>query len=96
MIVENVPLQPAHTLHIADKDIKIAKPVTVPPNNKRKRPEELRRSCQHCNTDETPRWRPGPFGRNTLCNACGLQYAKAIKRRSDESLKRMKISQLIN
>eukprot|EP01090_Pellita_catalonica_P018340 TRINITY_DN5887_c0_g1_i3.p1 TRINITY_DN5887_c0_g1~~TRINITY_DN5887_c0_g1_i3.p1 ORF type:complete len:190 (-),score=0.44 TRINITY_DN5887_c0_g1_i3:42-611(-) len=39
----------------------------------------LNRSCQHCNTNETPEWRRGPAGPKTLCNACGLQYAKRLK-----------------
>jgi len=35
--------------------------------------------CYHCSTRETPRWRTGPEGKNTLCNACGLRYAKYKK-----------------
>jgi len=35
--------------------------------------------CYHCGTRETPRWRTGPEGKNTLCNACGLRYAKYKK-----------------
>jgi len=32
--------------------------------------------CEVCYTTETPEWRRGPNGKRTLCNACGLQYAK--------------------
>ncbi|XP_021315680.1 uncharacterized protein LOC8070522 isoform X1 [Sorghum bicolor] len=34
------------------------------------------RWCQHCGTEKTPRWREGPDGRRTLCNACGQRYKK--------------------
>ncbi|KAI9243830.1 hypothetical protein BDA99DRAFT_529816 [Phascolomyces articulosus] len=30
--------------------------------------------CRRCGTTETPRWRGGPLGRHTLCNACGLRW----------------------
>lgn len=30
----------------------------------------------HVTGDQTPRLRLGPTGRNTLCNACGLKWAK--------------------
>jgi hypothetical protein len=35
--------------------------------------------CYHCSTKVTPEWRKGPNGPNTLCNACGLQFAKVMK-----------------
>ncbi|KAG6009364.1 hypothetical protein E4U21_002674 [Claviceps maximensis] len=33
-------------------------------------------SCLTCSTDHTPKWRNGPAGPGTLCNVCGLIYAK--------------------
>eukprot|EP00158_Paraphelidium_tribonemae_P007989 Partr_v1_DN28426_c0_g1_i1_m41577 putative sequence-specific DNA binding len=36
--------------------------------------------CHSCNCTETPEWRRGPDGARTLCNACGLHYAKLLKR----------------
>ncbi|CAO3694273.1 unnamed protein product [Umbelopsis ramanniana] len=36
--------------------------------------------CHSCNITETPEWRRGPDGARTLCNACGLHYAKLTKR----------------
>jgi hypothetical protein len=30
--------------------------------------------CRHCGTKTTPQWRDGPEGRQTMCNACGVQY----------------------
>ncbi|EFA80915.1 putative GATA-binding transcription factor [Heterostelium album PN500] len=38
--------------------------------------------CFFCGTMETPEWRKGPGGHKTLCNACGLHYAKNIKKES--------------
>ena len=42
-------------------------------------------SCESCGSVTTPERRYGPSGRNTLCNACGLKYAKtqAHKRLKD-------------
>ncbi len=36
--------------------------------------------CEACGTDTTPERRAGPAGRNSMCNRCGLKYAKAKKR----------------
>ncbi|KAI0272433.1 hypothetical protein BC834DRAFT_347314 [Gloeopeniophorella convolvens] len=33
-------------------------------------------TCLGCNATSTPEWRRGPLGPRTLCNACGLVYAK--------------------
>ncbi|KAJ2838978.1 hypothetical protein FBU31_000800 [Coemansia sp. 'formosensis'] len=42
-------------------------------------------SCRSCGISETPEWRRGPDGARTLCNACGLHYAKLNKRRAGEN-----------
>ncbi|PGH27316.1 hypothetical protein AJ80_01026 [Polytolypa hystricis UAMH7299] len=36
--------------------------------------------CMDCGTLSSPEWRRGPNGRKTLCNACGLRWAKQEKR----------------
>ncbi|KAH7231829.1 uncharacterized protein BKA55DRAFT_713943 [Fusarium redolens] len=36
--------------------------------------------CHKCGRTQTPEWRRGPDGIRTLCNACGLHYAK-LKRK---------------
>ncbi|UTT88014.1 hypothetical protein NDA17_005255 [Ustilago hordei] len=41
-------------------------------------------SCQACATSETPEWRRGPDGARTLCNACGLHYAKLVRKRMQQ------------
>jgi len=40
--------------------------------------------CQKCGTSDTPEWRKGPEGPNSLCNACGLQFAKRVKREKEQ------------
>ncbi|KAI8869349.1 GATA-domain-containing protein [Ramicandelaber brevisporus] len=37
-------------------------------------------TCRKCGATDTPEWRRGPEGSRTLCNACGLQYAKMTKK----------------
>ncbi|GAA6009927.1 hypothetical protein JCM10207_002160 [Rhodosporidiobolus poonsookiae] len=37
------------------------------------------RVCQNCGRTDSPEWRSGPNGHKTLCNACGLRWAKAQK-----------------
>lgn len=37
--------------------------------------------CHNCNKTKTPEWRRGPDGARTLCNACGLLYAKLERKR---------------
>lgn len=38
------------------------------------------RVCTDCGRTDSPEWRKGPLGPKTLCNACGLRYAKKVKR----------------
>jgi len=41
--------------------------------------------CTDCGTVESPEWRRGPQGPKTLCNACGLRYAKRSRKTKDSS-----------
>lgn len=36
----------------------------------------VKRTCVNCAEAKTPQWRQGPDGPLTLCNACGVAYAK--------------------
>ena len=38
-------------------------------------------SCQVCGTRKTGQWRRGPNGPRTLCNGCGLSWAKSVRGR---------------
>ncbi|TLS20978.1 uncharacterized protein PpBr36_10863, partial [Pyricularia pennisetigena] len=42
-------------------------------------------ACVKCHTTETPEWRNGPGGPGTLCNVCGLVFAKKRARRDRDS-----------
>ncbi|KAI9376009.1 hypothetical protein BJX61DRAFT_531222 [Aspergillus egyptiacus] len=42
--------------------------------------------CTDCGTSNSPEWRKGPDGPKTLCNACGLRWAKREKKRQDTGL----------
>jgi hypothetical protein len=37
--------------------------------------------CTDCGTLDSPEWRKGPNGPKTLCNACGLRWAKKEKKK---------------
>ncbi|KAH7924298.1 hypothetical protein BV22DRAFT_1129939 [Leucogyrophana mollusca] len=53
--------------------------------SKRQKPEDQStegQTCLGCNATSTPEWRRGPLGPRTLCNACGLVYAKLLKKRA--------------
>jgi len=41
--------------------------------------------CHACGTKDTPEWRRGPDGCKSLCNACGLHYAKIVKKEQETS-----------
>lgn len=41
--------------------------------------------CTDCGTLDSPEWRKGPNGPKTLCNACGLRWAKKEKKRAGPS-----------
>ena len=37
------------------------------------------RICLICGETDTPEWRRGPEGKNTLCNACGVSFAQKLR-----------------
>ncbi|KAF3057286.1 Cutinase gene palindrome-binding protein [Daldinia childiae] len=41
--------------------------------------------CTDCGTLDSPEWRKGPQGPKTLCNACGLRWAKKEKKKNANS-----------
>jgi len=45
--------------------------------------------CSDCGTLDSPEWRKGPKGPKTLCNACGLRWAKKEKKKSGDDGPRM-------
>ena len=47
-----------------------------PPNTVAHSGSGGRGPCTTCGRTHSPMWRKGPLGPSTLCNACGLKYAK--------------------
>ena len=41
--------------------------------------------CHSCQRSETPEWRRGPDGARTLCNACGLHFAKMARKQQNSA-----------
>ncbi|KAL4067776.1 white collar 2 type of transcription factor [Scleroderma citrinum] len=41
--------------------------------------------CVTCGRTDSPEWRKGPQGPKTLCNACGLRWAKEVRSKGDEN-----------
>jgi len=39
--------------------------------------------CIDCGRTDSPEWRKGPTGPKTLCNACGLRWAKQMRKFDD-------------
>ncbi|KAI8887692.1 GATA-domain-containing protein [Backusella circina FSU 941] len=55
---------------------------------KRGRRAAFQGRCHSCNISETPEWRRGPDGARTLCNACGLHYAKLARKKAGKDSKK--------
>lgn len=53
----------------------------------RVRKNDRNRICTSCGSTNSPEWRKGPSGIKTLCNACGLRYARAQARKAKKAQK---------
>eukprot|EP01112_Ceratiomyxa_fruticulosa_P007715 TRINITY_DN1999_c3_g1_i1.p1 TRINITY_DN1999_c3_g1~~TRINITY_DN1999_c3_g1_i1.p1 ORF type:complete len:242 (-),score=60.28 TRINITY_DN1999_c3_g1_i1:60-785(-) len=66
------------------------------PRRKRGRPPITKpAACLECGVTSTPDWRRGSHGPHTLCNRCGLLFAKKMKKEL-ESRRRHSIDKLLN
>lgn len=45
--------------------------------------------CEQCGSKETPEWRKGPPSCKTLCNACGIYFAKLTKKYDAEEAEKI-------
>eukprot|EP01114_Cavostelium_apophysatum_P001834 TRINITY_DN11606_c0_g1_i1.p1 TRINITY_DN11606_c0_g1~~TRINITY_DN11606_c0_g1_i1.p1 ORF type:complete len:294 (-),score=35.64 TRINITY_DN11606_c0_g1_i1:11-892(-) len=70
---------PAYSEVMMDGQSSKKKSSHTPTSNKRNL------QCTSCGVTKTPEWRRGPSGDHTLCNACGLQYAKTVKKKKKEN-----------
>ncbi|KAF4122661.1 ZnF GATA [Geosmithia morbida] len=76
--------QPPMKLPYEEQDMtmyEVGKPSCPDPKKRRGRAAPPGR-CHSCNRVDTPEWRRGPDGARTLCNACGLHYAKLERKRN--------------
>ncbi|KAI0636646.1 hypothetical protein C8Q77DRAFT_1154565 [Trametes polyzona] len=53
------------------------------PRKKAKRLAAEQHVCVTCGRTDSPEWRKGPMGPKTLCNACGLRWAKKARKTGD-------------
>ncbi|CAE6409094.1 unnamed protein product [Rhizoctonia solani] len=79
------PGSPAEVDELADEDKSgpaTATTTDAQPDRPKKRSRPTRahpsspRVCTTCSRTDSPEWRRGPHGPKTLCNACGLKWAK--------------------
>eukprot|EP01113_Clastostelium_recurvatum_P022300 TRINITY_DN2658_c0_g1_i1.p1 TRINITY_DN2658_c0_g1~~TRINITY_DN2658_c0_g1_i1.p1 ORF type:complete len:337 (-),score=61.45 TRINITY_DN2658_c0_g1_i1:34-1044(-) len=72
--------QPTHHIYPGGIDKKQITFVEFkPPSYKRAKPGwegETQYFCYQCGSKSSPEWRRGPEGPKTLCNACGIRFAK--------------------
>eukprot|EP01098_Paradermamoeba_levis_P013535 TRINITY_DN6194_c0_g1_i1.p1 TRINITY_DN6194_c0_g1~~TRINITY_DN6194_c0_g1_i1.p1 ORF type:complete len:216 (+),score=36.20 TRINITY_DN6194_c0_g1_i1:105-752(+) len=54
----------------------------------KRNPTDETHHCQSCGKSDTPEWRRGPDGFASLCNACGLRYAKVMKKMKEGEVKK--------
>ncbi|CAE6455401.1 unnamed protein product [Rhizoctonia solani] len=80
------PGSPVEVDELADEDkggSATATATDAQPDRPKKRSRPTRahpsspRVCTTCSRTDSPEWRRGPHGPKTLCNACGLKWAKA-------------------
>ncbi|KAG2213912.1 hypothetical protein INT47_001181 [Mucor saturninus] len=70
--------------------------IQVEPKAWRGRFGAYEKKCENCQTNKSPEWRRGPSGHKTLCNACGLRYARLVAKheklqgKQDQPLKKSK------
>ncbi|KAK9716893.1 hypothetical protein K7432_006601 [Basidiobolus ranarum] len=68
-----------HQLKMANRNLR-EELDTLENSNKRrrKRSAPTNNCCTMCQRKDSPEWRRGPLGPRTLCNSCGLKYAKTL------------------
>ncbi|ORX82533.1 hypothetical protein K493DRAFT_91526 [Basidiobolus meristosporus CBS 931.73] len=68
-----------HQLKIANRALREELDTLATSNKRRrKRSAPMNNCCTMCQRKDSPEWRRGPLGPRTLCNSCGLKYAKTL------------------
>ncbi|KAI8357329.1 MADB protein [Choanephora cucurbitarum] len=65
--------------------VSIAEDTKLKSGKKRRNDDDTERICADCGRTDAPEWRRGPKGPKTLCNACGLRWAKSNKTQTDST-----------
>ncbi|KAI5194546.1 hypothetical protein E4T39_08609 [Aureobasidium subglaciale] len=80
---EGIGMAPSRVQKALDTGHWIAKPRAT----KHKLQESKAHLCNDCGSIASTEWRKGPLGAKTLCNACGLRWAKSRKVIADRKIK---------
>ncbi|KAE8148311.1 hypothetical protein BDV25DRAFT_141933 [Aspergillus avenaceus] len=70
-------------IHFDMESAKLEQQTRIIQDSERKKRQKGEYMCSDCGTSDSPEWRKGPEGPKTLCNACGLRWAKKEKKRQD-------------
>ncbi|KAE8387909.1 GATA-domain-containing protein [Aspergillus alliaceus] len=70
-------------IHFDMESAKLDQQTRIIQDSDRKKRQKGEYMCTDCGTSDSPEWRKGPEGPKTLCNACGLRWAKKEKKRQD-------------
>ncbi|GAA5864226.1 hypothetical protein JCM8547_001299 [Rhodosporidiobolus lusitaniae] len=86
---------PLHNPSLVDESAIPVPPPPPPGSNSGKKPPKQRpdgpvykpnqKACESCGTVNSPEWRKGPTGAKSLCNACGLRYARSVTRQKKQA-----------
>ncbi|KAF7592191.1 blue light receptor [Aspergillus hancockii] len=76
-------LRQGRLIHYDMESAKIDQQTRIIQDSERKKRQKGEYMCTDCGTSDSPEWRKGPEGPKTLCNACGLRWAKKEKKRQD-------------
>lgn len=86
-----------HQLRLANKKLKEEleqyEAKTKPKTKKHRMVNDVERICAHCLRKNSPEWRKGPDGPGTLCNSCGIKYAKSSSGGSSSPERNKSVSQ---
>ncbi|KAB8079187.1 hypothetical protein BDV29DRAFT_152049 [Aspergillus leporis] len=77
-------LRQGRLIHYDVESAKIDHQTRIIQDSDRKKRQKGEYMCTDCGTSDSPEWRKGPEGPKTLCNACGLRWAKKEKKRQDQ------------